>query len=149
MKPVDAPQPPHPAPRRRRWLMVLIMLGLLLCGGLLGSAVTLVVVAKRVQTVLQHPEEIPRLAAARLRRHLELTEDQTRQLEAILSRHQERVRQIRERFRPRIVERFDELRLEVDELLNPQQQDKWHNWLELQRRLWLPPVSPTSSQPDQ
>ncbi len=144
----DATQPlPWAPPGRRRWLTVLFSAILLLCGGAIGSGVTVLIVLKQVQNRLHHPEKIPGEVAAHLRRLLGLSDEQTQRVETLLQARRAEIYKIRREFQPRLENQIDQAQREVAAVLTPPQAELWGKWVEDKRKAWLPPIPSTFEVP--
>ena len=85
--PAATPAPP-PRPRRRwlRWLLWLTVFG---SGFVAGTGMTLIGVRQGMLTAIHHPETMPKKAAQRLRRPLQLSDEQTQRIEQIIRARQQ------------------------------------------------------------
>jgi hypothetical protein len=129
-------------PKRRRWVTFLLSLVLLGSGFIIGSGVTLVVGYRVIQHRLRHPEELPDRAVARLRKPLNLSNEQAREIKTILRKHLAELQQMRRRWQPEIEAQLDSIEQDVAGVLNPDQADKWHAIARERRHTWLPPLPP-------
>lgn len=127
-----------PARPRRRWVSMLLAVVLLVCGGLIGSGLTVLTVVKRAQYVIHHPEVFPERMASRLRRTLGLSPDQQTQVEEILRRRQLVLQGIRREVQPRVEVELDRARDEIAGVLSKDQASRWAEIFERQRKNWLP-----------
>ncbi len=136
-------------PRRRRRLIWRVVLSLILVasGAVIGSGLTVLVLARELQIRLHHPELFAARATGRLQRFLDLSDDQARQVESILSEHQKQIQSIRRECQPRFERQIDEIRTEISAVLKPEQARKWESWLDDKRRTWLPPVPQSAPGP--
>jgi len=125
-------------PRRRRWLTVLLAMILLVSGGIIGSGVTIFVVHRVILHRLHHPEEFPAIAANRLRRHLDLTDEQTQSAETIFRNRLAAVHDIRREFHPQLKAEFDLIQKEIGGILNPEQAELWNSHFDKLRETWMP-----------
>ncbi len=124
-----------------------VLLGLLLLafGGVIGSGVTALVIVRSVHNRLHHPDQFPAHAAARLRRTLDLSPQQTAAVETILRNRQAAIQDLRREFQPKVETEIDKLRDEITGQLTPAQAARWNRWLADKRRTWLPPVPPATA----
>jgi hypothetical protein len=129
-----------PAPRPRRWLRVVMALVLFASGFVVGAGATLITVRNRVLHAIHHPEEGPPRVAAKLRRKLDLTDEQTRRVEEILRARQLALQAIRREAWPRVEVELDRVRREVAEVLDEQQRREWEERFAYLRETWIPPV---------
>ena len=132
------------ASRWRRWLFaLLIFLGGVAC----GAGVAVIVIARVAHHVLTHPEEAPQRIAMRLSHRLDLSKEQTAQVEQIIRNHQGEIGEIRREIQPRIESQLTQLESDIAAVLTPQQQQKWHALVATLRSNWLPPVPVTFTAP--
>lgn len=136
-----------PMPRRRRWRTLLVSLLLVVAGAAIGAALTVLVIVRQVQHRVRHPEEFPPRAAARLQRYLELSDDQTRRVEAILGERQADLQEIRREVQPRVEAEIERIRREIEAVLDPRQAERWNTWLDQKRQTWLPPLPEPQTRP--
>ena len=138
-----AARQPLPRPRRpRRWLTVLLGVVIFVCGAVIGSAATLLIVRDRVLHMLRHPDEAPARITARLRRKLRLSDEQAEQVEAILARRQAALQEIRCKVQPTVERHLDAARDEIAAVLTPEQAETWHAHFTRLRDTWVPPLPP-------
>jgi hypothetical protein len=135
-------------PRKCRWRSIvhssILAVVLLLCGGGIGAGVTLLMVVRHAKFVIHHPEVFPPHAAARLRHLLDLSDDQTAQVESILRERQKAIQKIHQRCRPDFLAEIDGIENDIAAVLKPDQAKEWRAWMEEKRRTWLPPAPPVN-----
>ncbi len=98
---VDEAKAPPPLPiwRRPRWRWGALCVALFICGGLVGSFITLGVLHHRLVQGLRNPDESAVRWVARLRGKLDLTDEQADKVLAILKeQHRDFVGMIRRSF---------------------------------------------------
>ena len=130
--------PTKPRHRWRTWLLALVIF---LGGGAVGSAVTAVAIIHGVRHAMMHPEEAPMRIAARLKRPLDLSPQQSAQIQQIIASRQQSLMQIRRQVQPQIEGELTTLETEIAAVLNPAQQTKWHTMVTRLRENWLPPAA--------
>lgn len=124
----------HPAPpRRRSWLtlflaVIIFVSGMIVGGGCLVAL--LVHVSRRV-------DEAPAATAARLKRQLGLSDEQTAQVQEIVRTRQDALHKIRDEVQPRFREEIDLLEKQVASVLDDRQKAKWRAGLAALRRTWF------------
>ncbi len=134
---------PNPPKKRRRWKSWLLALVIFLGGGAVGASLMAVGISRAVHHALIHPEEAPHRIAARLKRPLDLTPEQSIQIEKIIANRQQSLTKIRREVQPQVETQLDQLQTEIDGVLSPLQQTKWHEILHRVRENWLPPLPAT------
>lgn len=137
--PQELPQPAA-APRRRWWVHVLLSLVIFASGSAAGIGATLIVLRQRVLFALHHPREMPVRIAANMRRPLQLSDQQVRQVEQILSQRQQVLQDIRRRVQPDVEAELDRVEQQVAEVLDHQQRERWREHFAQLRGTWLPPL---------
>lgn len=135
-----------PTPRRRRWPVVLLCVVLFLLGGITGAGLTAIFAIREARFVIRHPEVVPARATARLRRALDLSDDQAAQIQQILQKRQANLQGIRRDVEPRVNAELDALRSEIAAVLNPLQAKKWHRLFDDKRAAWMPPAATATAQ---
>lgn len=142
-----SPEPAAPPARRprRRWLWALLGLLVFALGAVLGAAGALLVVRARVLHALRQPDELPQRITGRLRRKLDLTDEQAEQVRAILERRYAELARIRRFAQPRVEAQLEWVRKEVADVLTPDQAARWRERFDRFRRVWIPPLPPRPS----
>jgi hypothetical protein len=139
---VDRPLPaalPAP-PRRRRWLSLLLTLVVFVSGLILGGGAVGISIRNQLLSAIHHPERQPAVIAARLRRSLRLSPEQTQQVEQILTARQAALDSIRREVQPRVVGELDLVEGQIAEVLDSRQREQWHHSFRQLRESWLPPL---------
>jgi len=144
----ENPPPPAPtlppAPRRRRWVSILLSLLLLLVGGVAGSALTVLVIVRRAQHAIHHPEEAPARIASMLKRKLDLSGGQEAAVREALVPRLAALQQIRRDVQPRVETEFNLIEADVARELTPKQQEEWSALFRRMRDRWFPPPPPAA-----
>ncbi|MBX7255589.1 MAG: hypothetical protein K1Y02_04425 [Candidatus Hydrogenedentes bacterium] len=112
-------------PRFFHWPTLLLAFVVLICGIVIGAAGTTAIIGKRIVDAVQHPESNASRAANRLRRQLDLTDDQTQQVEKILAERTKAFGAIYRDNLPRIAQEFALTKQQIAEVLTPEQQQEW------------------------
>ncbi len=142
----ETTQIPVPAKKSGKWRIILgLLLALIifLTGAISGAGVTMIVALHKVQQAIHKPEMIPPRMAAEMQRRLKLSDQQERQVELILIRRQNHLQTIRQRIQPDVMKQFEQTRAEVDDVLTPEQKEKWDRWYEQLKMRWLPKIQHT------
>jgi len=135
-------QPPRP---RHRWLRVVLWLTVFGSGFVAGTGMTLIGVRKGMLDAIHHPETMPKKAAQRLRRPLQLSEDQVQRIEQIIRDRQQSLQQIRIRVQPEVEAELDVINREISQVLDDKQRAKWNQIFHQLRKTWLPQLPPPGS----
>ncbi len=124
---------PLPAPGKS-WLRPLgFGAVLLISGAVIGSALTMLVLRSQAERAREDPSWLSQRAAARLINELDLTPDQSEQVRDIFHAHHERVRAFREEHGSAAREMFADLQAEIEQVLTPEQAEKWRLRIERAR----------------
>ncbi|MFM1920379.1 MAG: hypothetical protein RLZZ303_2013 [Candidatus Hydrogenedentota bacterium] len=94
---------------------------LLVCGGIIGSSVTIAILFDRLMTTIHEPEKIPPRIVSRMRWVYGLDDEQAERIEAIYMELQRELVRIRDRSLPEIDAAIEAARLEVMGALTPEQ----------------------------
>ncbi len=114
-----------PRPRRRWVRTTLLGIVILLCGMVIGGAVTLHARWPRLLLARHSWERMPEHIANRMRTELDLTEEQQRHIERILAKHHAAMESIRVEVQPRVQAQIDSMRRDIDAVLTPDQAVRW------------------------
>ena len=119
---------PLPPPKLFPWRQLILGVLILLCGAAIGAGGAVVLTRQAlIGTIQRRDRNAPELMR-RMGDRLNLTPEQRKQVEAIVSQRMGAVRQIREEVRPRITEEMRLMRDEVAEVLNGEQKAAWSKW---------------------
>lgn len=118
----EAPLPPPPS-RTRTTLIAAFLLVFTFASGVIAG-----IVADRLMLRAGH-HRVPRFATDamvhRLDRHLDLTDEQRRQIEEIVRRRHQRINELTSRIRPRVRAEIDQTNDEIARILTPEQREKF------------------------
>jgi len=126
------------APPRRRIPVYVQSFLFLLCGLVIGSGATVLLIRGAVQRMVEHPDLLPERVLQRMDSQLDLDDGQRAAIEAIVAERVAAFRAIRARVRPEIQAEFDSLREEVSEVLTPEQRKEWEARFDAIRARWQP-----------
>ncbi|MFC1834984.1 hypothetical protein ACFL2Q_09640 [Thermodesulfobacteriota bacterium] len=124
--------------KRRRLRSILLGLLILICGAVLGSGVTLVVMHKKLVYAVHHPEVVTDKIARRMKWHLDLSDEQARKVRAILSERRKALVKLFHENRPRLEEEIATYEKQVVEVLKPEQEVIWRKRFKRIRNKWFP-----------
>lgn len=134
-----APAGPHmlpPMPRRqRRWVSVLLVALVFFGGCVTGGGVVLTLIKSRVSAVFDHPEREAARQVAELKKQLNLTPEQARQMETIYTN---RISAIVHNG----LGQWDLLDQEIQRLLTDEQRQRWQKLHSQRANPWLPKKPP-------
>jgi len=130
--PADAP------PRRRGWVTVLLCLLIFGGGAVVGAGATALIVGSRVRDAILHPEAAPHRIAERLRRRLDLSDEQAGRIEQKITALHEQILAARSDFFERIEPVLDQIETSVAEELPPAKARQFHERFDEVRDEWVP-----------
>jgi hypothetical protein len=111
-------------------------------GFFVGTGVTLIAVRNGLLQAIHHPERMPVNVANRLKRPLRLSDQQVREIQAILRQRQQSLEELRGRVQPELMEELDLIEQQIAEVLNEDQRVTWKKMFDRMRRVWVPPLPP-------
>lgn len=137
--PESLPSSELPALRKpRRWRAVLLGIVILICGALIGSGVTVIVIHKMVLHAIRHPEQTPMRITKRIQSKLRLSDEQAAKVREIITTRQKAIQAIRRDVQPRVEKELDGAKEDVAALLNPEQARQWRERFDYLRKTWIP-----------
>lgn len=143
MKSETASTPHMPTPRRN-WWRTFVLTGVIFLSGIVVGATT---ASFTLWFQNSHANRTPRFQEERLIRHLErqfdLGQEQRREIHAIVRRHHQELKQIREETEPRVREVFESMRKEIESVLSLDDLEQWTYQFERMEKRWLGPHPPS------
>ena len=136
---VPAAGRPLPPRGPRTWAMILVGLVIVASGVVIGAGATVLVVRNRLIAPPLPDEQQARAIAADLRRRYALTEDQARRVQDIMARRMAAVEAIRQESHEKTTAEHDKLRVEMKEVLTPDQFQQWEDHFDSLRPPGFPP----------
>lgn len=131
----------HLAKPRRRWLRTaLLATAIFVCGALVGGGLTFKIIASGYKRSFQEPTVLAEEITHRMKRRLDLTDDQVQQVRKIILEQQMAFQSLRREFRPRLDDQIEKNRRELAAVLTPEQARKWEKRFAHIQRFWLPPL---------
>jgi len=122
---------------RRPWGRSLVLgFIILVCGAVMGSVITALVIEERPGRWTRHSERLPERIAEEMRAKYNLTDDQTNQILAVFQDHAKKLSEIRAEVQPRVEAEHEALRATVESILTPEQAAQWRSEFEQMRRPW-------------
>jgi hypothetical protein len=129
------PEPSAAGSPRRNWgMFVGLLAAVFVSGGVVGGGAGMLITQQRFSDCLRHPERMPARMMAMFRSELNLTDEQTEQVDEIVCRHHEQIEAIRTDVRPRFSAEFNALHDEVNAVLTDAQRAKWNEMRERFRK---------------
>nr|WP_321401157.1 hypothetical protein [uncultured Desulfobacter sp.] len=121
---------------RKIW-STLIMLLIFICGGLVGGSVTLWIVFTRTHDAIHSTSKVPERFTGRLTRMLDLNDEQSRQVSAIVRDNMAELRPLRAEVISRLRSQMEKARHELAAVLTPKQKEKLDNKLNRIEKRWF------------
>lgn len=122
-------------PPARRWI-----LGLMACifvsGTVIGGGSTMIVVNHRMEEAAgRHLDAVCSRMVPALQKELNLSEEQSEEVAATVRRHLTKLDEIRDTLiRPAMASEFKQMEDQVAAVLDAEQKERWHSWLEERRK---------------
>lgn len=132
-----SPVGPGIASKKKRWRSFLLGVLILVCGMAIGTGGTVVVMKHIILRAIQHPEKVPQRITDRMRRKLDLTEDQEAKFKAIVTERQKKIQVLLRQIQPEVNKELEKAKEDVEAILNPDQAKKWRERFD-QWRIWFP-----------
>jgi len=127
-----------PIKKPRRWRAVLLGIIILICGALIGSGVTVIVIHKMVLHAIRHPEQTPMRITNRIKSKLGLSDEQAARVREIIAARQKAIQAIRRDVQPRVERELEGAKEDVAALLNPEKARQWRERFDYLRKTWIP-----------
>ena len=115
------------------WLLISLVF---VAGFAAGVVVTRAVVRHYVRVALTNPDRVRSFIETRIARRLRLDAQQRQDVDRILARTQDDLRQLRSEFTPRFREIVTNAESRISATLTPEQREKFDQLREENRRLW-------------
>ena len=131
---------PLPRPTRSRIRAVILGFLILMCGIVIGSGITFKFLWDSVMCASEHPKEMHIRITDRLKNRLDLTDEQAREVRAVIVRRYMARDSLRREFRPLVEAEFETLRKEVEAVLDGEQVRRWNELYGTMRERWLRPL---------
>jgi Spy/CpxP family protein refolding chaperone len=128
-----------PRPVRRRLWQTLLLLGVFSAGLVLGGALTVGVIVHRVREAAVTPDKTAERIMGRMAHRLDLTDEQANQVRAVVHRNMGEFLVQRDETRRQVAERVQTIRLEISDVLTPEQEQKLNQRFDQLQKLWMPP----------
>jgi hypothetical protein len=126
--------------RKQTLLSVLLGLVILLCGGVIGSGLTLHFLWGRLMTGIHNPRagEMPERLTGRIDRMLDLNDEQRARVEEIIREKQQVFLEMRADFFPRVNSLIEDLHSAIATELDDKQRATWDTRLNHLQELFIP-----------
>ena len=143
----DQPVAPVIRPRRRWVWPVLLALVIFVSGVLVGGGLTFKIITSGFKRSFQDPEVSAERITNRMKRRLDLTDEQFVQVRRIILERQKAFQSLRKQVRPQLEAQIEKTRQELAAVLSPEQARKWEKRFGHFLKFWLPP-QPGDPPPD-
>ena len=136
----EAAETKRPWTKNQLWIMAFVLMSsVFLCGAIVGGTATSWVLWHRTMKAFRAPGSVVERMVHDVRREYSLSEDQSRKLEELLAEHHEAMQAIQDEFQPRIEEQLESLRTQVQDLLSPEQRERWNSRFDQMKTRWMRP----------
>jgi len=143
----DQPVAPVIRPRRRWVWPVLLALVIFVSGVVVGGGLTFKIITSGFKRSFQDPEVSAERITNRMKRRLDLTDEQFVQVRRIILERQKAFQSMRKQVRPQLEAQIEKTRQELAAVLSPEQARKWEKRFGHFLKFWLPP-QPGDPPPD-
>ncbi len=120
------------------WLQVSVLLLVFASGIGVGAVVASQYMLSRMQYYRANPDVLPAELSAKLQIRMNMTDEQTAEVLAVLKRRHGNIASLRNASTPGILREFSLMESEVADLLNPRQREQWHKTADWARKTFLP-----------
>ena len=135
----DQPVAPVIRPRRRWIWPVLLAIVIFVSGVLVGGGLTFKIITSGFKRAFQDPEVSAERITNRMKRRLDLTDEQVVQVRRIILERQKAFQSMRKQVRPQLEAQIEKTRRELAAVLTPDQARKWEKRFGHFLKFWLPP----------
>jgi hypothetical protein len=125
---------------RRRWVWtILLALVIFVSGVLVGGGLTFKAITSGFKRSFQDPAVSAERITHRMKKQLDLTDEQAAQVQRIIFERQKAFQSLRKQVRPQIEAQIEKTRQELTAVLTPEQARKWEKQFRRFMKFWLPP----------
>ena len=135
----DQPIAPVIRPRRRWVWPVLLALVIFVSGVLVGGGLTFKIITSGLKRSFQDPEVSAERITNRMKKRLDLTDEQVVQVRRIILEQQKAFQSMRKQVGPQLEAQIEKTRRELAAVLTPDQARKWEKRFGHFLKFWLPP----------
>ncbi len=148
-QPTDGLARPRSRPWWKRWKL-LVVLGLVFTAGVIaGGAGATCVITDRYCLRPRNTKALPQRMTRLMQWKLDLTDEQARQVETVLTQRLGTLLAMHRNMRPQVEAEIQRTAKEVEQYLTPQQAAKWRAWFTKRFRKHWPPGPPQQGEPAQ
>ncbi len=134
----DTPTSSRVRPRRRWGWTLLLGIVIFVSGILVGGGLTFKVITSGLKRSFQDPAVLADLITHRMKKRLDLTEEQAVEVRRIIFEQQKVFQSLRRQVRPQLEAQIEKTRREMAAVLTPEQARKWEKRFDRFLRFWLP-----------
>ncbi len=128
---------------RRRWVLSCFLAAAIFVSGMAtGGALTTYLMFRHRMAIMENIGDMPRRLAVRMRKDLDLTDEQSQEIEAVLTRHHKELMALRAKVQPRVMEKLEDFRAEITAILTPEQAEEWNEKFTRMQERFMPPSPP-------
>ncbi len=126
--------------RRRRWVWTILpALVIFVSGVLVGGGLTFKVITSGFKRSFQDPAVSAERITHRMKKRLDLTDDQVVRVQRIILERQKALQSLRKQVWPQLEAQIEKTRQELAAVLTPEQARKWEKRFSRFMEFWLPP----------
>ena len=124
---------------RRRWIRTaLLALIIFVSGVLVGGGLTFKFITTGFKRFFQEPEALAESITHRMKKRLDLTDEQAVQVRRIILERNKALQSLRKEVQPKLEAEIERTRREVTAVLTPEQARKWEKRFRHFSKYWLP-----------
>lgn len=132
------------------WVQVCVLLLVFASGIGVGAVGASQFMLSRMQHYRENPEVFPDELSAKLQSRMNMSDDQTSKVRAIVTLRHGNITSLRDASAPGILQEFSLMEQEIADLLDPNQREQWHETADWVRKTFLPtdPAARHASNPE-
>lgn len=132
------------------WIQVCVLLLVFASGIGVGAVGASQYMLSRMQHYRANPEVLPGELSAKLQSRMNMSDEQTAEVLAIVTFRHGNITSLRDASAPGILQEFSLMEQEIADVLNPTQREQWHETADWVRKTFLPtdPAARHASKPE-
>ena len=120
------------------WVQVCVLLLVFASGIGVGAVGASQYMLSRMQHYRENPEVFPEELSAKLQSRMNMSDDQTSKVRAIVTLRHGNITSLRDASAPGILQEFSLMEQEIADVLDPAQREQWHETADWVRKTFLP-----------
>jgi hypothetical protein len=132
------------------WLQICVLLLVFASGIGVGAVGASQYMLSRMQHYRANPESLPGELSAKLQSRMNMSDEQTAEVLAIVTLRHGNITSLRDASAPGILQEFSLMEREIADVLNPTQREQWRETADWARKTFLPldPAARRASEPE-